>query len=541
MSAQELDVLAQAAPSAAGEVAAATEITGAAGGMGLEMAAQTAEVVREVVSPEATGEDIVDAEERRTISRSVFRLAWPAIAENALQTLMGLVDTAVVARIGTDALSGVGASQQVIFVLTTALIAVSMGTTVLIARFIGAGQRQRANAVLKQSIMMSLVLGLVLMPVGLVAHPIFSIFGLNVPSTTDAATYLSITMYSALFIVFMFVAGAALRGSGDTRTPMMVTGFINVINAVLAVELVFGGNRASSVLSGWINGLFGTHITVAGLSWIPELGVAGSAWATAISRGIGAFVLLGVLLMPSHKLNIWRGGNWRPSFNLIGRTLRIGVPSMIEQMVMSLGILAYSFIVIGMGETIFATSRLVTNGVFLSQMPGFGFSVAATTLVGQSLGAKRPQRALLGSQLATRSALLWMSAMGVVFFFFGDYILRIFTDDPQLLQLGSSSMKVIAFTQPFLAMAFVYAGSLRGAGDVKYPMWVTTSAVWLVRLPVAAFIGLNTLTIPFTNITFPGLNFGLPGVYAGLVVEAAVRAFLLWLRYRAGKWQAMKV
>src|SRR5205823_6191837 len=116
--------------------------------------------------------------------------------------------------------------------------------------------------------------------------------------------------------------------------------------------------------------------------------------------------------------------------------------------------------VIGMGEVIFATSRLAINAVFISQMPGIGFSTAATTLVGQSLGAGQPHRAWLGSRLATRSALVWMTAMGVVFFFFGEWILRVFTDDPQLLHLGGDAMKVIAFNQPLLAVAFVLAGTL---------------------------------------------------------------------------------
>lgn len=535
------DNLEAAAPEAAREVAEVTAQSGFSG-LGVEVAAQTEAVVSDVVGEsEDYEEGELTAHDRKEVGRSVFRLAWPAIAENALQTLLGLVDTAVVARLGTSALSGVGASQQLIWVLTTALIAVSMGTTVLIARFTGAGQRDRANAVLKQSIMVSLLMGVALAPVALISHPLLSLLGLPPEAANDGATYLSITMTFAVLIVFMFVAGAALRGAGDTRTPMFVTGFINIINAVLAVELVFGGGKASEILSSWLSSLTHSIVTVPGLSWVPELGVAGSAWAAMISRGIGAFILLGLLMMPKGALQLWRGGSWRPNFDLIGRIMKIGIPSMVEQLVMSIGILVYSFLVIGMGEVLFATSRLVTNAIFLSQMPGFGFAVAATTLVGQNLGARRPRRALLGSQLATRSALIWMTAMGVVFYFFGDAILRVFTDDPELLRIGGDAMKVIAFTQPPLALAFVLAGALRGAGDVKFPMWVTTTAVWLVRLPTGAFLGLSAVGIPFTNISFPGLNLGLQGIYAGMVIEATMRAVFMYVRYRGGKWQTMKV
>ncbi len=538
----------EAAQEAAMEVAEATGMF-AAGGLGIEAAAQAESVARgEEVAP--ADMDVIEAEltqgERREVGQSVFRLAWPAIAENALQTLLGIVDTAVVARLGTAALSGVGAAQQLVWVLTTALIAVSMGTTVLIARFVGAGERGKANEVLKQSLVVAAIASVLLTPVALLSGPLMVMLGLVDAGGQEGATYLSITLYFSLSIVMMLVAGAALRGSGDTRTPMMVTGFINVINAVLAVELVFGGVRASGILGDWLTGLvhiFGVsgQISVPGLTWIPEMGVAGSAVATAISRSLGAVILLSVFFLPRARLHLRGAGSWLPNFPLIWRMLRIGIPSALEQLFMSLGILVFSFMVIGMGEVIFATSRLAVNAVFLSQMPGTGFAIAATTLVGQSLGAKSPRRALLGAQLSVRSAIVWMTVMGVVFYFFSEPILTVFTDDPRLLSLGGDALKVIAFNQPALAIAFVLGGALRGAGDVRFPMWVTSLSVWLVRLPVGAFLGLPQVCVPFTGVCTEGLGLGLVGVYMGLVVEGTLRAVLLFFRFRGGKWQRIKV
>jgi MATE family multidrug resistance protein len=520
---------------AAQEVAEATDMF--TGGMGVEAAAQAAKVAEDAdLTPE----------ERKEVGRKVFRLAWPAIAENALQTLLGIVDTAIVARLGNAALSGVGASQMLIWVLTTALIAVSMGTTVLIARSTGAGEVGSASVVLKQSLLMSVLVSLGLAAIAPLSGPLLAMSGLTGEAARDGATYLSITLIFAVMLVVMFVVGAALRGAGDTRTPMLVTAFINVINALLAVELVFGGVKASGILSGWLSGVAslvvpGARIEVPGLDWIPEMGVAGSAWATVIARGIGTLILLGFLFQRRSPIKLLSRSGWLPNLDVVRRILKIGIPSAVEQMFMSLGILIYSFIVIGMGEVIFATSRLALNAVFLSQMPGFGFSMAATTLVGQSLGAGQPRRAILGSQLATRSALLWMSIMGVAFFFAGEPILRIFTDDPELLRLGGEAMKVIAFSQPPLALAFVLGGSLRGAGDVRYPMVITTVAVWLVRLPTGAFLGLQTVYIPFTPFHFPGLGLALPGIYAALIIEASFRAILMYRRFQGGKWQTMKV
>ena len=524
------------AEDAASEVASTTDniLVGAAA---VVPSAQAAMVARgDMLVPHGAHEAELTHQERRDVSRSVFRLAWPAIAENALQTLLGIVDTAVVARLGTAALSGVGAAQQLVWVLTTALIAISMGTTVLIARFVGARERDQANGVLRQSLIMAVVFSALLAPVAFLSHPMMTALGLTPEAAEEGATYLGITLMGGVFLVIMFVASAALRGAGDTRTPMLVTGLINVINAILAVELVFGGAQASSVLSGWLG------VPVPGLDWIPAMGVAGSAWATVISRALGMVILLGVFFLPGSALKVARIGlSWLPDFDLIRRMLKIGIPSALEQMFMSFGILVYSFLVIGMGEVVFATSRLALNAVFLSQMPGFGFAMAATTLVGQSLGAHSPKRALLGAQLATRSAVVWMGIMGVVFFFFGETILRIFTDDHRLLDLGAEALQVIAFNQPFLAIAFVLAGALRGAGDVRYPMWVTTIAVWAVRLPTGAFLGLPVLCIPGTSACVPGLGLGLPGIYGALIVESVLRAGLLYWRFREGKWQSMKV
>jgi putative MATE family efflux protein len=539
----------QVVEEAALEVAESTDPF--APGIVVETAAQAEAVASgAVIAAPAAGAQEADLtkEERREVSKSVFRLAWPAIAENALQTLLGIVDTAVVARLGTAALSGVGAAQQLVWILTTALVAISMGATVLIARHIGAKQKHDANGVLKQSLVLSVAASLVLMPVALLAHPLMMMLGLTPEAAEEGATFLSITLICAVPLVMMFVASAAMRGAGDTRTPMLVTAGINVINAVLAVELVFGGEKASEILGGWLTGIVhalggSAVVTVPGLEWIPAMGVAGSAWASVIARGIGTVILLAMFFLPKSPLSLRRGsgGSWWPDFGIVRRIMNIGVPSAFEQLFMSLGILIYSLLVIGLGEVVFATSRLALNAVFISQMPGFGFAMAATTLVGQSLGARSPKRAVLGTQLATRSAMIWMSVMGVVFFFFGEPIMRVFTDDPALIGLGVESLKVIAIYQPMLAIAFVLGGALRGAGDVRFPMWVTSITVWLVRLPAGAFIGLPSVCLPFTDVCLPGLGLGLPGIYSALIFESVVRATLLYFRFREGKWQTMKV
>jgi putative MATE family efflux protein len=250
--------------------------------------------------------------------------------------------------------------------------------------------------------------------------------------------------------------------------------------------------------------------------------------ATTGARGLGCLVLIALLLRPGGRVNLagWQG--WRPALEPIKRLLNIGLPSMFESLFRAGGMLLFSVIVFRLGTTVAAAQQVAQQVAFFSMMPGFGFSMAAMTLVGQSLGANNPTRASRASWFSTRSCLAWMGTMGLVFFFGGPWIMRLFTSDPEIIALGASALKVIALAQPGQAFGMVLAGSLRGAGDTRYPMITTGAAMWFVRLPVAWLFGI-------------ALGFGLPGVYLGWVVDTLVLAALNWARYRTGAWQQRRV
>ena len=161
-------------------------------------------------------------------------------------------------------------------------------------------------------------------------------------------------------------------------------------------------------------------------------------------------------------------------------------------------------------------------------MPGFGFSMAATALVGQALGAEKPTRADRASWFATRSCLVWMGAMGVVFFFGGPWIMRAFTDDVEIIRHGAAALRVIALAQPGQAFGVVLAGSLRGAGDTRYPMVSTGLTMWLVRLPLAYLFGIT-------------LALGLAGIYLGWFADSIVLGIANYLRYRTGRWKERRL
>jgi Na+-driven multidrug efflux pump len=181
-----------------------------------------------------------------------------------------------------------------------------------------------------------------------------------------------------------------------------------------------------------------------------------------------------------------------------------------------------------MGTAVYAAQRITFNALSISFMPGLGFGLAATTMTGQALGAQRPDLAKRATWIAFRLAALWMCTMGAGLIIFGEQIMRLFTTDPLIISVGAAALRVIALSQPLQALGQVMAGSLRGAGDTRFPMIATGISVWLVRLPLGWLIG-----VP--------LHGGLPGVYISNVLDAGVRAVANYLRFSTGSWQKRKV
>lgn len=440
-----------------------------------------------------------------SISSSVNRLAFPIIVENLMQTLLGLVDLALVSPLGAAAIAGVGAATHVVWIYISALAAVSVGTTVLVARFTGARQPAEANRVAQQSILLGLGVAAVLTLVGhLGAEEIIRAIGADEDVVALGGAYLRIVSDTSLFLVLGFILSAALRGAGDSRTPMVATIVANLVNIAVAYTFIYG------------------HLG------LPALGVAGSAWGAAAGRTVAALILLAVLWRGRAQVSLRGRLGWAPDVALIRRLLAVGIPSMVEQLLFSGGMLLYSVVVIGLGTVVFATMRIVFMLLSISFLPGFGYALAATTLTSHHLGARDPEMARRSTAYALRMSLVWMSAMGVAFFLFGDRWIRVFTDDPEIVALGAAALKVMAFTQPFQAPAQVFAGALRGAGDTRYPMLVTSISMWAVRLPLAWLAA-----IP--------LGLSLPGVLVSAVADAAFRASGAYLRYRTGRWREIRV
>jgi putative MATE family efflux protein len=432
------------------------------------------------------------------LRRRVFGLAWPVIAENFLETLLGIIDTWLVSHlaIGAIAIAGVGAAVQIMQFLLSALAALSIGASVLVAQAVGAKELGRASNLARQSLIWSVIISVPLALAGLIfSAPIVGIFGMEAQAHNIAVDYMHVTMGTVVVLIGLLIGGGVLRGAGDSRTPLIVTTIANIINIPLAWGLIYGQ--------------FG----------LPNLGPVGSAWATFIARAIAFVILLMVLWRGKNGISIRGSGAWKPRFSTARQVLNIGVPAALEQILVSGAFFAITVVVGQLGTNVLAANRIAINALSLAFLPGFGFAIAATTLVGQSVGARKIEDGSAATRIAVEWAIIWMTAFGAVLFLFAPQVIRLFTDDPAVVSIGADALRVMAFSMPPTAILFVNAGGLRGSGNTFIPLVVFGGGLWLVAGVAAVLV----------NLIGGGLN----TIWGVFVVFTPIMAFLMWRFFRA--------
>lgn len=448
-----------------------------------ELASLGAEPTSEAASP-------------KVIRRRVFGLAWPVIGENLLETLLGIVDTLLVAGLGVAAIAGVGSSLQIMFFLLAALAALSVGSSILVAQAVGARNLTHAGQLARQSLIWSGIISVPLAIIGLVlADPLIGIFGMEPDVAKIGVDYLRVTMGTVVVLVALIIGGGALRGAGDSRTPMIVTAIANVLNVFLAYGLIYG-------------------------HWgLPAMGAVGSAWATFMARAVALGLLLRALWIGRNGVSIAGPGNWRPDWKAARHVLALGVPAAVEQIVMSLAFLVLTILVAHLGTDTLAAQRISMSALSFSFLPGIGFGIAATALVGQSIGARRPRDGAGVARIATIWALIWMSAIGVVVLIFATPIMRLFTPDEEVIRIGAAGLRVVALTQPAWAIGMVQSGALRGTGDTRFPLVMSALGTWSAVL-------LAWLLLRF-------IGGGLPALWGAFLITSPITSYLTWRRFRA--------
>ena len=439
-----------------------------------------------------------------SLARRVMTLAWPAVAEQMLAMMINLVDFYIVGHLGAAALDGVGLGGQMLMLTASFLSAVGVGSTALVARHVGAQEGDQATHTARQSLVLALVIGLVMAIVGfLFTRPIIAWFGGEPDVIEQGTRYLKTIAPAFLFYSVLLIGNAVLRGAGDTRTPLLVMLAVNVVNIVVAWSLTQG---------------------VAGL---PKLGVVGSGLGAASGQTIGGLVVLILLVRGRSGLRVgWRVP--RLDWRRVRRILNIGLPAGAEQILLQLALTSLTVVIARFGTEAYAAHQVAWRIAQLSFLPGWGFSVAATTLVGQELGAKQPQRANESGYVAFRAALMVMTMMAVIIFVFDRALIRIFIDDPLVMAQGIPILQIAAIIQPAMAASFVFSGGLRGAGDTRATLAITIFSVWGLRVIITYLLG-------------QWFGLALLGAWIAIAFDFSFRGLMFWWRFRSGQWQRIRV
>ena len=441
----------------------------------------------------------------KSLLQVIWQLAWPVIIEMMLLTVVGIVDMAMVGRLGASSIAAVGLGGQIIMLATTAFAAIRTGTTALVARHIGADDKEGAMVIARQSVSLTMILSAV-------TFVIFSIFARESLVLLGAADdvialgvgYIRWRTIGLAFSLITMIFTSMLRGSGDTKTSMYVNIVVNIVNPVLNYMLIFGNLGA------------------------PKMGVSGAALATTIAQIVGCFLIVRVILKGKKAIKLSLKDDFRLKLVPIKRILNIGIPAMMESVAMRFAQIVFTIILTSLGTATYAAHQIAIRAESLSYMPGWGFGVAATTLVGQYLGAERPDLAERAGYIARNMAVALAIVMGFAFYFFPYQIVSIFTDDASVVDKAAQALRIVALVQPSMAINIVLSGGLRGAGDTRWVTYITAGSVWIVRLSIAAFCVYV-------------LHWGLIGAWMGMVGDQFIRSILISIRFARGKWKTLKV
>ena len=432
----------------------------------------------------------------------IWELALPSILGNLSYTVVGMVQTKFIAGLGAEGLAAVGAGQRIFFAMQAILMAVSAGTTALVARAWGAGDYEEASRVTMASLVLGGVMSLFIAVFGILfASPVAGVFGLD-QATLDMAS-LNIRWLSAFNVVFagMFILSAALRASGDAWTPLWMSVGVNIMNIPLLYAFIFG-------------------------RWgMPEMGVAGAAIAAGISFTIGVGILLVMWIKQRFRVKYVSGGWWRRA--RLKRLLDIGYPAALEQVVFQIGFFIFLMLIGNFyGTEAFAAYNIGVNLLAVCMTVGFGFSIAGSTLVGQHLGANDHDGAARSGWRSMVFAIISMGSLGLLIIAFAEEMATYFIGDAALtVEYTVQFIYILGAMMPLLAVEFSIGGALRGAGDTRFPLVATVFGLLVMRCGLAGIA---------TYMGMPVIY-----VYAAIIGDYVVKAAMLLWRFHRGRWKTV--
>lgn len=443
---------------------------------------------------------------------TVIALALPTMLEQLMQTAVQYIDVAMVGSLGTDATTAVGATTTVNWLIGSTVSALGVGFLAFISRAIGADEKTLVKRASAQTVLTVLVSGIVFTVLPLALSPVVpALMRVDPALRSDASRYFFILYTPMLFRASSIIFGTALRASGDTKTPMRLGVLVNIINVVLNFLLIYDTRNIT---------LFGYTFRMLGA----DLGIMGAAIASAVSFAVGGILM--AISFFRHPVLSPKGQSIRPDPEILRPCLKIALPNMLQRFATSLGYVAFASMINSLGSVSTAAHTFANTVESAFYVPGFGMQTAAATLAGNTLGAKDKKRMkeLISTTLKIEVFLMIIS--GGLLYAFAPDLMRLFSDDPEVIRLASTVLRMVAVSEPFYGVSIIIEGVMQGVGQTVTPFKFNVIGMWGIRI-VGTFI--------FTQL----LDFGLESAWACMIAHNLLIFVLFVIYYKKGKWNPL--
>jgi putative MATE family efflux protein len=440
-----------------------------------------------------------------SIRRAIFLLAVPMVLEMAMESLFGIVNVFWVAHLKKDAVvAAVGLTESLLPIVFAVAMGLSMATIAMVARRIGEKDHAGASVSAVQAILVGIVVSVPIGLIGIFFTPqLFQLMGASAEVIEAGTGYGRILLGANIVIMLLFLNNAIFRGAGDAAIAMRALWFANIINLVLDPCFIFG------------------------LGPFPELGVTGSAIATTIGRGLGVLYQFYMLTSGKGRIKI-RLNQARLDIQVMLRLLRVSVGGIFQFLVATASWLGLMTIVTKFGDAAIAGYTIAIRIIIFALLPSWGMSNAAATLVGQNLGAGKPERAERSVWVTGLINMIFLGGVTVVFTVFAEPIVRIFTQEAEALRYGTDALRFISFGYVFYAYGMVMVAAFNGAGDTTTPTLINLFCYWLFQIPLAYTLAFHT-------------GLGARGIFLAITIAETTIAVVGMLAFRRGRWKTRKI
>ena len=439
-----------------------------------------------------------------SIGQAIFILSVPMIVEMFGESLFALVDIFFVAKLGADAVAVVGLTESMMALIYAVAIGLSIGATATVARRIGEKDTEGAAKSAAHVLYLGVIVSLGMSAIGIILAPTFlSLLGAEPQVVEMGVPFMRIMLGGNAAVVFLFLLNAIFRGAGDASIAMRVLWLANVLNMILAPCFIFG------------------------VSFFPELGVTGAAVGTTIGRGCGVLFAAWYLFRPGGRIHVDRE-SWRLDAGLLWKIIKLSSTAVLQFLIATASWSALVRVVAGFGSEAIAGYVIALRVVMFALLPSVGLSNAAATLVGQNLGAGKPERAEKSVWKAAFINAAFLGAVGLVFLIFAHAIVGFFTDDRSTLAYGTDALRIVAYGFVFYGFGMVLETAFNGAGDTRTPTYLNLFIFWLFEIPLAYVLAYR-------------FGFGADGVFWAITIAFSLLAVASAILFNRGKWKLKTV